>query len=274
MPKSLDLLQEFMVDFRQKGEKIILDELAKLTSKMVSFNIDRFYFNTLKELDLVDSPLQKVMQNIDDEYKKIKTTKQRNPSYDFECEISILVPKNTDKILLLLFTEQKKIQDLFETYDFIETYPYWNNTDKPDNISEAEWEQRGKDWNNALPGSGIPSKNGLSFELVGEFLPLIDVNSVLETMPSFKERCQKVAKDKLPSYIEDKETWDLVKSGSIYKFIQEVSKFEKSERGKQIFNQLVEEAEELLPEQITKEILFSNLHEEKMLDELKKTISP
>jgi len=270
MPKSLELLQDFIMDFRDKAEKVVMHDLTKLTAEMTSYNVDRFFFNSLKEPELADSALQKVMRLIDDEYSKIKKTKERNPTYDFECEISVLVPKGSDKILLLLFTEQKNLKSLFESYEFIDEYSYWNNSDKPDDISDVEWGQRKIDWDKALPGSGVPARNGLSFELIGEWLPMIDVSEVIKNMPSFEDRCKKVAKERVASFIKDPSVWEMAKSGSIYKFIQEVSRFEQSEEGLQVYENLLKEAKELLPESLTKEIILSNLNEEKMLSDLKR----
>ena len=270
IPKSLDVLQDFIIDFRNKAEEIVLNDLTKLTAEMTSYNVDRFFFNSLKEPELADSALQKVMRLIDDEYSKIKKTKQRNPTYDFECEVSVLVPKESDKILLLLFTEKQNIKSLFESYEFIEEYCYWNNSDKPNDISESDWKQREIDWNKALPGSGVPARNGLSFELIGEWLPMFDASEVIKNMPSFEDRCKKVAKERVASFIKDPAVWELAKNGSIYKFIQEVSRFEQSEEGLQVYENLLKEARELLPETLTKELILSNLNEEKMLSDLKK----
>ena len=33
---------------------------------------------------------------------------------------------------------------------YVHDYRYWNNTDQPQNISRAEWEQRGRDWDGAF----------------------------------------------------------------------------------------------------------------------------
>ena len=42
----------------------------------------------------------------------------------------------------------------------LEDYHYQNSTDKPTNISKADWNKRRRDWDIAMP-SGIPSKDGM-----------------------------------------------------------------------------------------------------------------
>lgn len=269
MPKSLDLLEDFMIDFREKGQEIIIQNLTKLTAGLTSYNVDRFFFGTLDDEQLADCAISKVMRHIDNEYKTIRTTRQRNPLFDFECEISVLVPKNSEKTLLMLFTEQKELKELFESYEYIKEYFYWDNTDMLETVSEEEWKQRSKDWDAALPGSGVPARNGLTFELVGDYLPIIDVEDILGNMPSFEDRCKKVAKEKVSSYIKDQSVWDKLKSGSGYQFLQAVQEFEKSDEGIAAFNELMEKAKETLPKDLTREIIVSNLNEDKMLSDLK-----
>lgn len=275
MPKSLDLLQDFMMDFREKGQEITIKNLTKLTAGLTSYNVDRFFFGSLDDVQLADCAISKVWRYIDDEYKKVRTTRQRNPLFDFECEISVLVPKNSDKTLLMLFTEQKDLKELFESYEYIEEYYYWNNSDPLETVTEEEWEQRSKDWDAALPDSGVPARNGLTLELVGDYLPIIDVEDVLENMPSFEDRCKKVAKERVASYMKDQSVWDELKngkSGSAYKFFQAVKEFENSDEGVAAFNELMAKAKEKLPKELTREIIVANLNEEKMLSDLQDSL--
>lgn len=56
--------------------------------------------------------------------------------------------------------ELSKDKDFSEKYG-IKDYEYWNNTDKPDEISDREWNRRGRDWDKALPGLGVPAESGI-----------------------------------------------------------------------------------------------------------------
>ena len=62
----------------------------------------------------------------------------------------------TDYLYELIKNKDKFI----EKYE-IEEYGYWNNTDRPEEITIKEWEKRESDWNKALPGPGITARCGL-----------------------------------------------------------------------------------------------------------------
>ena len=50
----------------------------------------------------------------------------------------------------------------------VQEYGYWDNVDKPDNVSDEEWEQRETDWTTALTGIGIPLNDGFTYEIVND----------------------------------------------------------------------------------------------------------
>lgn len=89
---------------------------------------------------------------------------KRNFRYDFQSEVQILPIEN--KILLMYFGNDKdELLQVFENEPYISEYHYQNQTDKPDSISEEEWEERRRDWTDALP-SWIPSDTGFTIQLV------------------------------------------------------------------------------------------------------------
>lgn len=48
---------------------------------------------------------------------------------------------------------------------YIKEYGYWNNTDKPDELTEEEWDQRRSDWNEILDRSFFFTGSGISIDL-------------------------------------------------------------------------------------------------------------
>lgn len=61
------------------------------------------------------------------------------------------------------------LKDLYELNIFDE-YHYWDNTDKPNELSVAEWDERRKVWNAIFSKNGIPTEAGLIAELTPTFL--------------------------------------------------------------------------------------------------------
>lgn len=57
----------------------------------------------------------------------------------------------------------------------IRDYHYQNQTDRPDGISEAEWDKRRDEWDVIMP-SGIPSKDGLAARVLDEMRFMLEVS--------------------------------------------------------------------------------------------------
>lgn len=98
--------------------------------------------------------------------------KQGFPLIDCSAEIIFIPTKNA--IFALTFWEHgNKVYDsIWSRQPEVKYWGYWNNTDKPREISKKIWEERRKDWETCLPGVGIPTDSGFSFRLVNNNLPL------------------------------------------------------------------------------------------------------
>ena len=90
--------------------------------------------------------------------REIKHTNIRNLIADYEADITII--SREDCTLVIVYWEQNFYTKYWEKLDKVEYYGYWNNTDKPDDIIDEEWDERGKEWEKALNKSGIPGENG------------------------------------------------------------------------------------------------------------------
>ena len=85
-----------------------------------------------------------------------------NSAVNFKSELA-LYPL-IDKLLLIIY-DGELAADLLQNKDFCERYEfseygYWNNVDKPENVSDQEWDQRKRDWENI---DNIPAKNCICF---------------------------------------------------------------------------------------------------------------
>lgn len=106
-----------------------------------------------------------------------------------------------DKTLGIPYGENHEMTSAFlkEVHD----YGYWNNTDRPESISELEWKQREKDWDVVLPGIGIPSENGLTCQLLSTrdivHIPKDETFKSLFTDEFIKRMIRKAAVDKIQS---------------------------------------------------------------------------
>lgn len=81
--------------------------------------------------------------------------------YGFNKAEIVYIPHNDD-IFAMFFGSYE-----YETYvannDNFTDYHYQNQSDKPDNITDEEWEQREKDWEEAIGPDYVPINHGMLF---------------------------------------------------------------------------------------------------------------
>jgi hypothetical protein len=101
--------------------------------------------------------------------RAIAESGHRNPTFDFGCEIVLLRDLAGDGALYaLLYTERRSYTRQWESLRAVTPHPYWNTTDRPDDVTDDEWEQRRCTWNRLLPGYDPPSIRGLTWSLLGD----------------------------------------------------------------------------------------------------------
>lgn len=195
------------------GYQGALEDLQKLRDELKPV-VDELYGATLLELavgyidgqhkgqDLpTGSPVSRAHRELRNRQKEIKTTGYRDPMVDFGFEVSLLPlkqGKHSSFLLGIYHTEQEKFAEALKAKHWFIEYGYWNNSDRPDDVSKAEWARRKKDWDTALPGAGIPSMHGFNFTLVSNDLILPPrLEDILHMQPSVSDRAKAIAQDLL-----------------------------------------------------------------------------
>jgi hypothetical protein len=99
----------------------------------------------------------------------IRESGRRNPSFDFACEIVLLRDLGGDGGLYALFyAERSAYRDTWAGLRSVTPWPYWNTTDRPDDVTDDEWEQRRLTWDRLLPRHDPPAIRGLSWSLIAD----------------------------------------------------------------------------------------------------------
>lgn len=93
---------------------------------------------------------------------------------DADFDVNMVVIPIKDKTLCMPYASNDNLYELLIKRPEISEYAYWNNVDHPDNISEEEWEQRKNDWDEALPGAGVPKNNGMVLHFVDATTDVIE----------------------------------------------------------------------------------------------------
>lgn len=153
------------------------------------FNIDKYK----KELDIENirknlsyhhfgSVMSAAIDSVENEARRIQITHERNDSFDFYGSICVMSNENIsgNKTLFLVYGSllEDYFNELLDSEDpddiafvkkyGIEEYMYYNNTDRPDVLTEEEWDLRRQDWDYALP-TGVPSDAGITLDMFNEW---------------------------------------------------------------------------------------------------------
>lgn len=108
---------------------------------------------------------------LNDRARDVKRTQQRDPLADFSFD-AVFFPLK-DKTLAIFYCEHDSMLEAAEKALGAKDYHYQNQVDQPDDVTEFEWEQREKDWNEALEGlNKTPAEAGLTFTFRDYSLPL------------------------------------------------------------------------------------------------------
>lgn len=139
-----------------------VDEAVTLLDANPETNLDNFFY------PLGGKPVDRGFDNADtviNAVEKLRKSVRRTFSdYDFGYEV-ILIPNrySAEKPLLMIFSEasDEYTQALLDA-DVVEEYGYWDNTDRPEEVTAKEWKQRKKAWGALLESFTSPAEIGLS----------------------------------------------------------------------------------------------------------------
>ena len=209
---------------------------------------------------------------IEKEIKEIEKTQHRNPEYDFDFKIQFYFLK--DKILAFVMTEEvarRRAMDFWESLEGVEYYGYWNNTDMPDDISEEEWDQRGKDWDEAL-SEHIIGMTGVGVDCVcfqhrGQFFSEEGREKMNKEAPTIEERSKVVAHKIVEHYyfghkFKEKTDEIMKTQNGLFSHVRKITDIIKSEDGQKRLKAVQEKVREaLIPDLTSKDVWCKNVGE-------------
>lgn len=182
------LLKEF-VAVRDKFEKKKVVLYNKVLARAATMNVDREAFNKKKILNGNEQYeiYNKTQEGFDKIVREEVILRREISKLDFSLHCSV-IPLRKGKTLLLLYCQNKEMTKMWEKLKFIKDYHYQDQTDKPRNISEKNWEIRKNDWDKAL-GWDTAAARGYTFDFTFERLPVfIKRQDVVKFIPDDNER--------------------------------------------------------------------------------------
>lgn len=191
------------------------------------------------------------------QHRQVRLSGIRNPMFDLSCEL-IFIPIE-GAILALLYTEHHHFAQVVHNHPLTQEYIYFDGGDKPDDISTKDWNQRRKDWTEAMADHDVAPMAGFSIQLIGLELFDTPLSEVLKHVPITEVRAYSTARRKLTdTYVNQGLAADATNE-DIYTKHEEVSAWlDGDAEGMSILRNEVERVMPLLPE-ITSDLLSSKI---------------
>ncbi len=196
-------IQAYVNNWRSRIPRIALDKANKILSEKVTRSVDRADMAAVLEKDseaeiLGKEPLFFTKSELKSEWKDAQDSGSRIPEIDFDFEVDFILHENV--FYGVLRTEHSDWEKAWIASEKdISEFNYWDNTDSPQNISDAEWKQRGKTWEAMLSGARWrPAFAGFTCVIHAgsdTIYRMGNPKDVEAFQPSLEERVQVIAKE-------------------------------------------------------------------------------
>jgi len=177
---TLPELQDLLINFGEKAKEKRIELINKAISTTAEWLADRIVIGeyTLKDLDnfFIEDEcrilfgrkdikiLRDCISNTTYQVQKREESKTRK-AYDYSFSISFRAMDN--KMLYMLHCVNSELIELWEKTDGISEYMYYNNIDKPESLTDEQWDERRDDWDKCIP-KYVPALTMMSFAPPGE----------------------------------------------------------------------------------------------------------
>lgn len=230
----------FLESFREQAKllakklvAITLAETTILTIDRRACGFDQEYVcgvnNQTFTVDETKSPIANYRNLFQDKFlESCVPYASRSWPFDVQCSLTC-IPHTDGRLYIMISSTYREYEKLLESFPGVEEFRYWNNSDHPDEISDAEWEYR-RDTLDMIMPSGIPSNHGWTTDVVRDIdIARCDVDEAIKYCPSFKARVSDTAK----SIMQDESCGD-----GLFVYKGNYILGELTETGQQFFEQL------------------------------------
>lgn len=168
---DLTLIFKRLKGLQKEAEAIQVRHITKILSGWAVRKLDAITVGLAPPLDQsTRSFFGSLKSEMSTEMHKSKHSTSNNWPYDMDFEVSVLPLRG--KVLGIPYFRIEGHKKLWESLNWVKEYGYWNNTDRPDNVTAPEWTQRRRDWDKVLPDDNpTPAENGYSFTVANQTNP-------------------------------------------------------------------------------------------------------
>lgn len=151
----------------------------------------------MADLPLADSsPLLCASFYIDKVWRESLVQGATLPQFDFQCEVFFLVdPSDQDSLYAIFSASRKDYREEWEATAGVEPWPYWDNVDRPDDVTDTEWEHRRDTWDRVI-GWDVIQDRCVTWSLLGDshvFSDAFDLEWLPPLLPDRATRARWVA---------------------------------------------------------------------------------
>ena len=179
----------------------------KIDSEIAKATADRFDRISAGRIERPETPMvardiaSDVFREIDQRFLDIAKSGYRDPNVDTSFDVWLF--PDGECTLLIPNCEQREMLDLLKTDLALEDHHWQNSTDRPEDVSAADWNRRREDWDRVMP-SGVAANTCLTYRLFdGRPWMHTDRERMWKLIPSRDERIRRLAED-----IHITDNWD------------------------------------------------------------------
>ena len=149
--------------FRDRLAPIRLSDHARLLAKRTCMTIDRAI---ALGREWTPNALSKTYEAIDDAGRESDMTHRRAVEEDFAFSISLIPDGETSSTYGMLHSERTDWKSAWMRLKGVRPFSWQDSTDRPKNVTRAEWDRREAVWNRIMP-TGVPARHGFCATLFG-----------------------------------------------------------------------------------------------------------
>ena len=172
--------------------------------------------NTPPKKDYIDNSLQLFWDE-----ERQTSAKGYKSITDVRLGLSIapVTIKGKKRIIGMIFCDNKRLYKKFFELSEIEDYAWYDNTDKPEEISTLDWNYRGKVWKKLFEQESRPNKVMFGYDIISDVesirYPKITQEHFTKYMVPFEDRVKGAINERLiknKSFSNLSSYWDYIKS--------------------------------------------------------------
>jgi hypothetical protein len=189
------------------------------------------------------------------------------PFTRYTANVSIFPSVSKNKTLAIFYRGEPIYEECWQKQPLVEEYGYWNNSDRPDNVSSRQWKKRYEDWEHSFEFNGgtswTPSETSMNFNFFEPYFAKIahfdEYNKFIPDMDSRTLRiAEVVVREEKSKEVIDMEKFSARECADLS---HDVFRWMRSDEAKEIIKEKQKEFAPQLKSKLTKEDFLEDYNE-------------